>query len=201
MALTCLVPSDSALQEPDSETSNWFQREFSTHLFKMIITIAPVWRAYCMPRTRWGTFKSRGRQMERQTHPEMAGFLSKTSPAPRLAQIEGILVNSKETLPPQPGSKPFRARAPTQTLVSLGRKRPQESAPAQAHVHAHTHIHPSQMGTWRPRGDKGPGTHSIASLCRHPSRKIAVKYISLDPQLWAPTPPSYHSHTSGTKES
>ena len=79
--------------------------------------------------------------MERQRHPEVAGFLSTTSPTPRLAQIEGILVNSKETLPPQPGSKPFRARAPTQTLVSLGRKRPQESAPAHAHVRAHTHTH------------------------------------------------------------
>ena len=79
--------------------------------------------------------------MERQRHPEMAGFLSPTSPTPKLVQQEGILVNSKETLPPPPGSKPFLARAPTQTLVSLCRKRSQESAPAHAHVRAHTHTH------------------------------------------------------------
>ena len=133
--------------------------------------------------------------MEKQRYQEMAGLLSTTSPTPRLAQPEGILVNSKETLPPPPGSKPFLARAPTQNLVSPGRKRSQESAPA--HAHAHT---PSHMGTWRPRGDKGPGTPSIASLCRYPFRKIAVKYISLDPQLWAPTPhPITHTHRGQRK--
>ena len=98
--------------------------------------------------------------MERQRHPEVAGFLSTTSPTPRLAQIEGILVNSKETLPPQPGSKPFRARAPTQTLVSLGRKRPQESAPAHAHVRAHTHTHTpftdGNMEAQRGQGSRDP---------------------------------------------
>ena len=160
------MPSDSALQESDSESSTWLQKKFSTHLSKMITTIPLIWSNHYMSETGQGTFKfsqqhykggrpgGRGTgkwQVSRQTSPTAL----KASP------VDRILVHTEETLLPQPGSKPFPARAPVQNLVSLGREGSQGPALDSSFcgcTHTHTHTHTSQKGKCMPREDKSPGT-------------------------------------------
>lgn len=96
--------------------------------------------------------------MERQRHPEMAGFLSTTSPAPRLAQIEGILVNSKET--PSPTRKQtLSGQSSNPNLGVTGQEKTSgisSCTSTRACTHTHTPFTDGNMEAQRGQGSRDP---------------------------------------------